>query len=312
MIQVIDYQNGLVGIRAINAYNSLKLKIGSAMFELDRSELTLSELPTKIFKRYTVPSKIDHYIDENNYSLTVNDYNTAIRQLKSFGYEDDNDNFIWETREDKENYDKFRASWKPVYSEEVIGWEPVQFEIVKKQHIPDKYKGWIESSIIIESMPSERVYKAICTYTSNPTNMIREIAAELGFEIVTDENRTTGMKLFIYHIRDSVLRFSKVNGNYFKIPEDIWKQYRNKSGTLEECIAKFDWEWKQIHDYLRGVSNVINNKGIDYSERAHLVELIDESIRHYRSIDSMKSTRESYRSLGNVLNVLKRKLTLLD
>lgn len=324
MIQVVDYQNGLYGISQTVTWGGrdLYLKINNVEFTLPtKKELTITEIPTEVFQKEVKSPQLINYVDANGNLLRVDEYQAIVGELNKLKvWDDDAEESIWETREDKERYDKFVNSWKPVYSESIVEWTPVKFELVIKEPIPDKYKEFITSSIIVETRYKNGNYdnnneykKAICTYISNPTKMVEMVAKELGFTIVDNENKTEGLKIFIYKTNgDSVLRFSKVNGNYFKIPENIWKQYRNIQDSLEKCIAKYEWEYKQIYDFLLGVSNTVNNKVINPEERKELVELLDNSIGFYNKIDSMKSTRDYYRYLGNSLKELKNKLLMLS
>lgn len=321
MIQVVDYQNELYGISQTLDWggNTLSLKINEVEFSLPlKTEITITEIPKEIFQKKVISPVITGYVDANGNTLRVDEFQSIQCELiKSKVWDDDAEESIWETKEDKLKYETFLSNWKPVYSEQRIEWIPVEFEIVIKQHVPDKYKSFITSGLITETRTIEgnsfnRCKKSICYYNTNSKTMIRMVANELGFNIVEDEYKTEGKNIFIYkNIADSVLRFSKVNGNYFKIGEDVWKKYKNITGTLEQCITQYEWEYKQIYDYLLGIRNTIENKIINPEERKELIELLDKGLDQYYTVDSMKSTRTYYNDLGRTLNLIKKKLSML-
>lgn len=320
MIQVVDYQNELYGISQTLEWcgGSLNLKIGEVEFTLPlKTELTITEIPKEIFQKKVISPEVTGYVDKFGNSIRVDEFKGALTEFNKLKvWDDDAEESIWETKEDKTNYEFFLSNWKPVYSEQKIEWIPVEFEVVIKQHVPDKYKSFITSSIILETRTIEgnsfnKCKKAICSYFTNPAAMIRMVANELGFNIVENENKTEGKNISIYKIADSVLRFSKVNGNYFRIGEEVWRMYRNVTGTLEQCIAQYEWEYKQIYDYLLGVRNTIENKTISPEERKELLELLEKGLSQYNKVDSMKSTRTYYNELGRTLNLIKKKLSML-
>lgn len=320
MIQVVDYQNELYGISQTLDWggNALNLKIGEVEFTLPlKTELTITEIPKEIFQKKVISPEVTGYVDTNGNTLRVDEFKNMLTYFNTLKvWDDDTEESIWETKEDKINYETFINTWKPVYSEQKIEWIPVEFEVVVKQHVPDKYRSFITSGIItevrtIQNNPNNRCKKAICYYNTNPTTMIKMVANELGFNIVENEHKTEGKNIFIYKISDSVLRFSKVNGNYFKIGEEIWKKYKNVTGTLEQCVAQYEWEYKQIYDYLVGVRNTIENKTINPEERKELLELLNTAQSQYYKVDSMKSSRDYYRNLGTTLTSIKNKLLII-
>lgn len=320
MIQVVDYQNELYGISQTLDWggSSLNLKIGEVEFTLPlKTELTITEIPKEIFQKKVISPEVTGYVDANGNTLRVDEFKNTLTEFNKLKvWDDDAEESIWETKEDKLKYETFLSNWKPVYSEQKIEWIPVEFEVVLKQHVPDKYKSFITSSLITETRTIEgnsfnRCKKAICYYNTNPATMIRMVANELGFNIVENENKTEGKNISIYKIADSVLRFSKVNGNYFRIGEEIWKKYRNVTGTLEQCIAQYEWEYKQIYDYLLGVRNTIENKTINPEERKELQDLLEKGLSSYHRVINTKSTQSYYNELGRTLNSIKKKLSIL-
>lgn len=317
MIQVIDYNNGIFGIVQNENYNSIDLKIGDVEFKLPKDKLcTLAEMPSEILQKKTVPAAVTHYADLEGNTLSWDDHIAEITRLNAnMVWDDDGDSKIWDTREDKENYEAFISRWKGVYSEPVVEWNPVDFEVIKKQYIPEQYAKYITSSIIVGSTTNyhQQAYKAICYYTSNPAQMIRDIAEKLGFSISSSENETKGKRIFIYTRSggDSTVQFSKVDGNYFNVPESDRKKYGSRSGTFEACVAKYEFEYNQLYDFLLGVANKLDHPTLSPEERTELASTVDAAMGHWNKIDPMKSSRDQYRYLGSKLTEIKKKLLLI-
>ena len=312
MLQVIEYTNGLIGLTRLNLYGSMTLKIQNVEFKLNSNDIvSLTEMPTEILEPKTIPAQIIRYQDRSNENVTlsVDEYKLLASKLHAFGSHDDDDNFIWETREDKQRYDDFVATWKPIYSESTIEWVPVEFEVVVKEYVPEEYAEFIVSSIIVGQDGNKSKYKSICRYTSNKAKMLRMVAEKLGFEIVTNEHLTSGKKVYIYTTNlDSVLRFSKVNDHYFRMEQDV--HFGNCTGTLEECIVRYKREYNAIYSYLNSEKNVIENKDVNPEEREGLLQILEICISNYHKVDSMKLTRSYYQALGTQLKSLKSKLML--
>lgn len=317
MIQVIDYNNGIFGITQNIDRNSITLKIGDVEFKLPTDKLcTLAELPTEILQKKTASGTITHYADGYGNTLSCEDRRVVINQLHSkMVWDDDGDNKIWETRQDKEEFEAFSQRWKGVYSDPTVEWNPVEFEVIKKQYIPEQYAKYISSSVIVGPTANynEQAYKAICYYTSNPAEMIRDIASKLGFSISDSENNITGKRIFIYTRSsvDGTVQFSKVNGNYFGIPEYARKKYGSRSGTFEECVAKYEFEYNTLYDFLLGIANKLDYPTIGPAERSDLAAIVDNALLYWSKISPMKSSRDEYRYLGGKLTELKKKLLLI-
>lgn len=312
MIQIIDYQDNLFGLLLIGEISPKTLKIDGIEYTIGSSEYTLPDIPTEIFEKITYPSKIIGY-SSGAEMCTVDEYNTMMRSLTAAATYTD-DGVMWDTREDKRLYDEFVAKWKCAYSEPTFEWKPVDFQLVVKERVPDKYRDYIESSIIIGSTGYGRApRKAVCTYRSRPKKMIEEIAERLGFSITLDDKNTQGKKIFIYtNVPDNILRYSKVNDKYFGFPEEIYKKYGDVNGSLAACIDKYEWEYNQIYEYLLGISNVIDNPSVTLEERKKLATMMDEIFLTMKKVTPTKSGLDHYNRSMTLLSTFRRTLQILD
>ncbi len=212
MIYIIDY--GLNNLFELfkNDYGTLKCRIGVVDFELGQNPITLTKIPEKIFKKVELSKRIGHY-EFDGKILSIEDRTDLWKELRKNGFYDGEDDDVWvfETREDKLKFEEFERNWKPVYLEPEIRWDEVEFQMIKKQFIEEKYRPFIQSQIVIENRPDK--VEAICTYSPNFEMMFRKQANELGFIEVEDKSFTdhTKGKKFSFH---SGIRFSKCNNEY--------------------------------------------------------------------------------------------------
>ena len=323
-LQVIDYgyENifGLVNC----SYTTYELKIDDIEFKLDSTnsstksfaEVTLNSMPKVILKKIRHSSvKIGYSLVEPNpfpdEIIEIDRYEELRKELDTRIYDDDDEYKIWNTVEEKVKYDEFIAKWKPVYKEVPDEWVPIEFEVVCKQFIPEKYRHYISSNLIIHTNGNDKKYKAICNYKTDPYSMLISIARELGFEITDNEYKTEGKKLYTKWKDSDCLRWSKVNGNYIKL-DSIRDKYRNFAGTFEECVAKYQWEYDQIYNYLLGIKNTLDNPGISSSDRQVLNDRIDQALSRWYNVESYSKTRSEYRNLGVILNDIKSILTKIN
>ncbi len=319
-LQVIDYGYkkifGLVNL--VSSAHQLKIDDKEFKFEGKSyqgfSELTITgPVPDYIYYLHVEPRVLIGYTD-GEVQITREEYADSLTKLdvRTKTWSDSADEYvkIWETKEDKAVYDEFAAKYTQVYSEPISEWRPIEFEVVQKQYIPEVHRKFIESSLIIDT-GNLKQYKSICTFKSDPYTMMIQIATELGFEIVDNENKTAGKKLYSKWKDKDCLRFSMVNGNYIKLGELIPK-YRDWIGTYEECVDKYEWQYNQIRDYFVGIDNTLTYRNVDQNEREALLKLLDDALTYYDKTEAFKYCRAHHQNLGTVLNKLKNKLLKLN
>lgn len=314
MIQVIDYQtDNLYGL-IIHDYRGLEVKINNVEFKLDhQKEATITSLPDKIFKKVSVPAQIEGYINTEGRIMSVEEWNAENTRLKSFKeYDNDSEELIWVTKEDKVIYDDFIKEWTPVYSKPEIVWKEENFEIVVKEFIPEKYKDFIKSSIIINTENKVGHYKAICTYYPNPSLTIRKVGLDLGFIEVPDKNfsdNTLGKHFSISNTNP--LEYSRVNNVFLSLSKN-YAIFRECKGSLEHCIEQYQKDYNLVYNKFLIQKNLIENKQIDPEERKELYTLLERCLSAYNRIDASKRTMSDYNSLGKTLISLKNKIALTN
>lgn len=305
MIYVIDY--GLDNLFELfkNDYGTLKCKIGETEFEIGQNPITSTSIPDKILKKVELHKRIGHY-EFDGKILSVKDYSVVWEDYRKNGYyDDDEDRFIFDTREDRENFNEFEKNWKPVYLEPEVRWDEVEFQIIKKQFIEEKYRPFIESQIVIETRPDK--VEAICTYSPNFDVMFRKQAIEFGFVEVEDKSFTDNTKGKKFSFSSGV-RFSKCNDEWVNKFFENKGWFISKKGTYEDCIASFERDYNAIATYLNLQVQAIDGKAME----PLMVKTVYDALLSIKStanrVDSMKATRTDYRSLLNQISALESKL----
>ena len=308
MLFIIDYGlNGLFELRAYGAGTTLNLKIGDYEFKLENFPITITEIPTEILIRKQYPDAISHYEFDGS-RLSVLDYKTVCSQLAAFRYYDeDEDRWLFDTKEEKEAYDQFIRSWKAVYTEPESRYEPTQFEIIRKQWIPEKYRPFITSQIVIPTVSrnEQQRVEAICVYSGGFSGMFKKIADELGFTpVLNSSSDTKGKK---YHLNES--RFTQCNGQYVSKYFGGGNLFCTMTGSFDQCVSAFDRDYNAIYSYLNLVNQEIEGKQIEPLTAKAVYDMILECKQYANAVDSMKSTRDAHKrllaSLVNIENKLK-------
>lgn len=306
MIYVIDY--GLNNLFELfkNDYGTLKCKIGETEFELRKDPITLTSIPDKIFWKVELQKRISHY-EFGEKTLSIDERSAMWLDLRKNGAwaGEDDDVWVFETREDKLKFDEFERDWKPVFTEPEIRWEDVEFQVIKKQFIEEKYRPFIESQIVIETRHDK--VEAICTYSPNFDTMFRKQAIELGFVEVEDKtfaDNTNGTKFSLH----CGYKFSKCNGGYVNKFFENKGLFVAKKGTYDECVVAFERDYNAIASYLNLQVQIIEQKSLE----PLMVKIVYDSIVSIKisanRVDSMKSTRSDYNQLLKLIAQLEQML----
>lgn len=305
MIYIIDY--GFTNLFEILSTQSTDLlKIGEIEFKLHRDEpMTIASIPSQIFKQVALPSRIGHYKNGDE-TMSVVGYQAKYKELIKYRYwDDDLERDVFETREELKQYEDFMASWKPVYLEPETNWEIIEFEVIKKQFIEEKYRPIIVSQISVNSNPG--VVESICKYNPSFEMMFRQIANGMGFVEIPDKMSvdTKGKKYSF----NSGTRFSKCNDQYVsKFFEKQGTIFTPQKGLYEDCVKSFERDYNVIYQYINMVAQTVDNVAIAPLLVGELYEMIDNCITYANKVDSMKSTRDSYKALLQQLSKVKNRL----
>ena len=305
MIYIIDY--GLKDLFEIfkRGYGSDIVRIGDIEFTLSEQPVTLTEIPSQLFKKVSLPTRVGHFEFEGQ-TMSIDEYNSKWKELtKNRYYDDDEDRYIFETREDKSNFEEFERNWKPIHLEPEIKWEETSFEVIRKQFIEEKYRPFIKSQIVISNR-SDKV-ESICQYYPNFDQMFKKIGNEYGFVEVEDKPFTdhTKGKKFSFH---SGIKYSKCNGEYVTKFFENKGLFVDKKGTYEDCIIAFERDYNAISTYLKLQSSMIDQKELSPLTLKECYDLIQSIKSTARKVDSMKLTRSDYNNLLKLISSLEEKI----
>lgn len=309
MLFIIDYGlNGLFELQQ-TGFSTLNLKIGGYEFELSNLPMTVTEIPTEILIKKTYSPSVSHY-EFDGVRLSVLDYNTERKKMElPRYYDDDDDRYVFNTKEEKEAYDQFIRNWKAIYTEPETRYEPIQFEVVRKQWIPEKYRPFISSQIVIPSGwgSEQKKVEAICVYSGGFGKMFKKIADEIGFQELTQStpyNDTKGKK---YHLNNGI-EYTHCNGQYVTKYFENQYLFNTVKGTFDQCVTAFDRDYNAIYSYLNLVNQELEGKQIEPLTAKAVYDMILECKKNANAVDSMKSTRDEYKRLLASLVKIENKL----
>lgn len=297
-LQVIDFNyNDLFMLRKTTV-GKLSLLVNEQEVSITHdSPISLFKIPEVIYQVITDISitSYSHTDDSGNVtSLTKEGYELArVNLLKNAEIDEDGD-VLWDTKGDKKNYDTFISSWIPEYTTIKL-YKEVPFEVIKKEFVPDKYKDFIYSSLVVGDSKGHHVpFKAICHYVSNFDKMASIVTKELGFSILpttTNLLATKGKKCII-----SGLTGTRINGGYvnFDTKSSSFKPFY---GSLVDCIERYNDDYSVIKEKFTSIANLIDYPEVTTIEREEISNEIDKCIKSLKNINSKQQTADEYDSL---------------
>lgn len=311
MITLIDY--------GYTNYYRLQFGQSTGQYKIDELEINLKDhpsyiiidqIPQQIFRKGLSKQELSHYKSTTSdlNTCTINEYKEKEQSyLRNRKYDDDLNRYIFETVEDKNNYETFLSEWKPVLVTIEGLWEPVEFKKVYKQKIDEKYQNYISSEIIIpvkgywdkEVKPVE----SLCKYSPNSSLMIRQIATSFGFTEVesnTFKSNTKGKKFSIHN----GLEFSKMNDIYFGKDVSSGNNFKSKTGSYEECIQAFEQDYNGIYSYISMVAAEFSNEKMDEISVLEVYTKLKMMYRYFNEISVSKSNYDKYNNGMRTLKTL--------
>lgn len=307
MIYIIDYGLGNLFELMRDDYGTLDVKIDGDEFSLTKDKsFSLTKIPEIISKKTVLPKRIGHY-EYNGQVLSADERSVIWSDLRKNGFWDGEDDDVWvfDTREDKLKFEEFERECKPVYLEPEVKWDEVEFQVIKKQFVEEKYRPFIESQIVISNNPSK--VEAICHYSPNFEQLFRKQAIGLGFVEVEDKtfgDNTKGKK-FSFH---TGIRFSKCNGEYVNKFFEGKRLFEPKKGTYNDCIIAFERDFNAISSYLNLQLQAIEGVKLESATVKAVYDALIEIKMTANRVDSMKATRSEYNSLLKRISALELKL----
>lgn len=309
MIYIIDYGlKNLYEMFHTPGYHPIELRIGDIEFSLRPGEnMSIDTLPVFIEQKVKQPNTVRHF-QSGDSVMTIEEYREQRSLLASRGSRDDDDNFLFDTWEDKKNYDVFCESWTPVYTVGEFRWEECPFKIITKQYVDPVYKSYITSEIIVRTSEKDEPVKSICIYTPSFEGMCRKIGPALGF--VEVENKTfvdnTLGKKFSFN---SGIKFSKINNEYIEKYFENRRLFISEKGTYEQCVSAFKRDYSAVEEYLKLVAAKVDGVKIETTTAKDIFDIASEALSRLYKVQPMKASRNEYDGVCKLLNEIKHKIT---
>lgn len=302
-VTVIDY--GLENIFRIQVECNCKID-GT---DFTRGLYSTDRIPKEVLVEKSINSPYWAY-KLNNERVSEEDsfkIGLLLEDIKTTGKLRDDDG-MFPTREDLAKYDDMtyalNSRFVLVNHYEKI-YEPIEFEIVKKQHIEDKYSDFIVSDVVktYSGYPNyTEGYKAICTYNRNFAMMFRQIANKHGFTEVPDEtfaDNTKGMKYSISNTTPH--RYTKCNNVFVS---EKFKQFESKcfEETYEKCVAIFNKDYQDIENFI--LLRKADVEGKPLLNAAKVIESLELIKGIWYKVSVSKTQRTDYNSILHRINKL--------
>jgi len=255
-------------------------------------EKKLSCVEIKTIIGVQIQQQLTHYVDKDSNKLSIDDFQEKTKELLKESEYTDYDGRTWNTIEDKHNYEKFIDKWdaikKEVHKETVL-------EYTLEEYPESPIPSYIKPYRLI-SNDKQNVNKCLFRYFAMPIKMAIEIANKHNFIRVDDvtfsKENTTGMKYSIP--THSKLRYMKINGKYV-VNDSMNRFYGIQTGTLDECITRYNEHYNKIEKIFLTQKNLIENPDIPENYREEIYDKL-KSILYSVSSIMPKAKSYSYKS----------------
>jgi hypothetical protein len=194
---------------------------------------------------------IEKYTNGTDFK-TVEEYETEKLTLlsKREVSTDYSDEYCWKTLEDEFTYKKFIQVWQPIRKTIQTISEPIEVSVQKaKYETGNKY---IESCFLNGTDKDLNMY--IYNRPSAVLNIVKECFNELGMEYNENLNygATEGNKVWS-NSTHSCIRYVTTFGTY--ILGDSWDVRNSPKGTLNDMLAKYEYDRKTLRGIIIGKYN---------------------------------------------------------
>lgn len=217
------------------------------------TEWQLDKMP--VVRQVTTTTVTTHYINENDVTMTPDQYEDAVNALRAKGTLDEYDGWEFNDLDDEYAYRKFLKTWKPVNKSRVTMGDPMPVATAPIKL--DTGNKFIKSPNVYGDFKPDEDEGGFFIYTYDRKYAIpaiaREVFAELGM-VKSDEklyySATEGKKVYYDDGRDSV-RFWTAFGTYCFNDSFEVKGRGEITDTLEGCRERYEEDKKKVQTHLK-------------------------------------------------------------
>jgi hypothetical protein len=307
-VYIIDYKEKNLFEIFHDSREPVELRNGQTEFSIDPNQkITIDCIPESLEYKQHHPKTISHYSNGTEI-IDMDEYKRRHGALRETGFYNDDDDFIFETREDKKRYDEFIVEWEKVYNDEYFEWIDRPFKIIYKQHIPERYSELIQSQVLFRFSNTDEPVKAICEYRPSFEWMMREIGSKLGFEEVVKDTFSKNTKGKKYSLCDGIT-YSKVNDSYVTSYFKDKRLFFAEKGTYDQCVTAFERDYSAIQTYLKLVKAQIDQIPINTTTAKEIIDELGYLKQQLNRIEPKNSHRTQFFTAVNKIDEINEKLT---
>lgn len=242
------------------------------------------------------------YQDSEGFDLDVIEYeNIRLDLLSKSSYNEDTEEYDWQTLEDEFAYRKFDQKWNPIYKEVITYSDPL---LVDKSSI----KLDTGNPFITSGFATCQADATIYTYSRSGAvaHLLEKKFESLGMEFKGNINygATEGKKVW-GNSTHSGLEYVTAFGKYI-IGKDMVKRAQGSfTGTLEKLQKMYEEDKEWIEDHIQTLYNLhFRDSGASSVLLSEVVKGVKQAITYVNSVDVKVKSETSKRSALNVLNKL--------
>lgn len=232
-----------------------------------------------------IDGRISHFSDKNGESLSVEEYDKILTELKSKGNLDGYYDVVFSDIDDEYEYKKFISRWSAVYNPPTVELVPLEFVITEIR---------INSGDLdIVSLWNSPNIRDNHLYSFNRLSFSIKY-----FKFLCEES---DLKYSLPN--HGGIRFAKVNENYIFDESFNFSGHPNFIGTLEQCKNE---KKKILEDIKREVIVHIKGKESELLNAATVLDALKQIKNSFARVTVISKSRDSfYKTLNQINNLVK-------
>jgi len=243
---------------------------------------------------------ITHYVDSKENMINPEQYEEDRQTLlKNAVWDEDSEEYNWNTLEDEFAYRKYMQQWKPVHKELTEYSEPL---LTDKTHIR-KDTG---NPYIVSGFMTGQANTPLYSYsrTSAMTDMLKKKFESLGMEFKegVSYSATEGKKVWS-NSNHSHLEYVTAFGKYVFNKQVLSKMKGEFKGDLEYLTKIYEEDKKWLDEYIQTLYNLhFRNEKASGVLLSEVSAAVKQCITYVNTIEVKAKSETSKRSALNVLN----------
>ena len=276
--------------------------VSNTSYNSYNNQIKISAKDVNNIRKITTEKILVKYQDSEGFDLDVVEYeNIRLHLLSKSSYNEDTEEYDWQTLEDEFAYRKFAQKWNPIYKEVLTYSDPL---LVDKSSI----KLDTGNPFITSGFSTCQADATVYTYSRSGAvaHLLEKKFESLGMEFKGNINygATEGKKVW-GNSPHSGLEYVTAFGKYI-IGKDMVKRTQGSfNGTLEKLQKMYEEDKEWIENHIQALYNLhFRDSGASSVLLSEVVKGVKQAITYVNTVDVKVKSETSKRSALNVLNKL--------